>query len=355
MLHTPRLLTGLLIAVSLGACSPQDPKQQVTNDLATHALLPAYQHWHDANQALSASAQAFCAGEHTLPQARDQFTQAQRSWSALQPLALGPLSEGNRAWQVQFWPDKKNLVGRQVETLIKKNPAVDTAALGKASVVVQGLSAYEYLLFDPSLDLSQAEQLQRYCPLLQAIAQHQTGLSADVLELWQGPEGMQQQLTKLPSTRFADSDEALAEILRSQISAIDGLKKKLGTPLGRQSKGVPQPYQAEAWRSQGSLNNIQAALLAARSLWQGENYQGIRSLLNAEQQALAEQIDAAYEDTLKRLQDHSSSLTEQLQSEQGRQALNELYDSLNRLHRLHEADLARALQIALGFNAHDGD
>jgi len=35
--------------------------------------------------------------------------------------------------------------------------------------------------------------------------------------------------------------------------------------------------------------------------------------------------------------------------------LQALYSSLDQLHRLHERDLAKALDVQLGFNAHDGD
>jgi predicted lipoprotein len=74
---------------------------------------------------------------------------------------------------VQFWPDKKNLVGRQVEQLVNGDKPVDAAALGKSSVVVRGLSAYEYILFDSKPDVASAEQKARYCPLLVAIGEHQ--------------------------------------------------------------------------------------------------------------------------------------------------------------------------------------
>ena len=39
----------------------------------------------------------------------------------------------------------------------------------------------------------------------------------------------------------------------------------------------------------------------------------------------------------------------------GRDSLEQLYESLDRLHRLQGSELARALNIPLGFNAHDGD
>jgi len=353
MAFITRSLASLLLIGGLAACSPQDPQQATVANLAEHVLLPAYQRWDRANQDLRDSARAFCAGEQSLAEARQHFTTAQSAWAALQPLAVGPLSEGNRAWQVQFWPDKKNLVGRQIGQLIQRNPQVDEAALARASVVVQGLSAYEYLLYDESLDLDDAGQRQRYCPLLQAIGGHQAGLSGEVLGLWQAEQGMLAQLSHTPSERFADSGEALAEILRTQVSALDGLKKKLGTPMGRQTRGVPQPYQAEAWRSKASLASLAAALASAEQIWRGSDEKGVRQLV--EDNALIEKLDAAYADVRGRLAALERPLGELLESAEGREALDGLYQSLDRLHRLHEGELARALQIPLGFNAHDGD
>lgn len=125
--------------------------------------------------------------------------------------------------------------------------------------------------------------------------------------------------------------------------------------MGRQSKGIAQPYQAEAWRSAASLANQGAALANAELLWHGSNRDGIQSLLGEDQVDLAKRIDAAYQDTRQRLAALDSPLVELLADEAGRTALNELYDSLNRLHRLQESELAKALGVQIGFNAHDGD
>ena len=115
--------------------------------------------------------------------------------------------------------------------------------------MVRGLSAYEYILFDSKPDIATAEQKARYCPLLVAIADHQKALAEDILKTWNSTDGMLSQMTKFPNQRYADSHEAIADLLRSQVTALDTLKKKLGAPMGRQSKGIPQPLQAEAWRS----------------------------------------------------------------------------------------------------------
>ena len=351
----PKLLLSSLAALTLGACAPQDPQAQTAAALAKQVILPTYSRWVEADQQLAASALAFCAGKEDLDKARADFLTAQKAWAELQPLMIGPLAEGNRAWQVQFWPDKKNLVGRQVEQLIKAQPQVDAAALAKSSVVVQGLSAYEYILFDSNLDMADGAQKARYCPLLQAIGERQKSLAEEILARWNAKDGMLEQLSTFPNTRYADSHEAISELLRVQVTALDTLKKKLGTPLGRQTKGLPQPMQAEAWRSHSSLSNLAASLDSAENLWRGVDGPGIRSLLGSDQKDLAERIDAAYADAEKQLTSLHKPLTDLLADEAGRTQVNVFYDSLDKVQRLHSGDLARALGVQLGFNANDGD
>ncbi|NQD79341.1 imelysin [Pseudomonas sp. CrR14] len=353
MIRSPLTIT--LLGLALAACSPTDPQTTVSGALADGVLLPSHTVWKEADVALATSAKAFCAGEEDLPTARQAFLTAQSAWASLQPLAVGPLTEGNRAWQVQFWPDKKNLVARQVQALVNSKPALTAADLEKSSVVVQGLTAYEYLMFDPDINLQDATQKSRYCPLLVAIGEHQQALASTVVAQWQGETGALNQFKLFPNDRYAEAGEAISDLLRTQVSALDGLKKKLGAPLGRQSKGAPQPYQAEAWRSQASLANLGAALSGAEQLWHGANKDGIQALLDSDQDALKQRIDAAYADARQKLAGLKQPLSDLLADDAGRQALNTFYDSLNVLHRLHEGELARALGIQLGFNAHDGD
>ncbi|MEO4047622.1 imelysin family protein [Pseudomonas sp. CAU 1711] len=353
MIRSPLAIA--LLALGLAACAPQDPQQQASSALTDGVLLPAYGAWDNSNRQLAESARAFCAGSQDLGAAQQAFLADVASWAALQPLLVGPLAEGNRAWQVQFWPDKKNLVQRQVEALLKSKPQLTQADVEKASVVVQGLSAYEYVLFDAAIDLSDAAQKARYCPLLAAIGEHQQKLSGAVLGLWQGDDGMAAQLKHFPNARYAEAAEAVTELLRTQVSGIDGLKKKLGTALGRQGKGVPQPYQAEFWRSSASLASLAAALGSAERLWLGADQDGLRTLLDADQGELAARIDRQYAATRQQLAALQRPLGELLAEEAGRAELNAFYDSLDQLHRLQGGELAKALGVQLGFNAHDGD
>lgn len=350
----PKLLITSL-AIALGACSPTDPQATTSATLAQQVILPTYSRWVDADRALAASALAYCQGKEDLARARADYLAAQKAWAELQPLLVGPLAEGNRAWQVQFWPDKKNLVARQVEQLLNSGSPITPATLDKSSVVVQGLTAYEYILFDAKIDMANAETKARYCPLLEAIGAHQQALAENILAQWKNDGGMLSQLSKFPNDRYADAHEAIAELLRVQVTALDSLKKKLGTPLGRQSKGIPQPFQAEGWRSDASLASLDASLTGAQALWNGTDGKGLRALLPAEQKELAGKIDAAYTDVHGKLTAIKQPLSDLLKDEAGLKQLNELYDSLNVVHRLHEGDLAKALGVQLGFNANDGD
>lgn len=350
----------LLTATVLMGCSKNEPPKvtvepftATSSALAEGVFLPAYTRWTDSNRELANSARAFCSGEQPLAAARQQYMAAHKTWAALQPLAIGPLAEGNVTWQVQFWPDKKDLVARQVNEFVDANPQIRQADLEKASVVVQGLTAYEYLLFDKTLDLENLEQKLRYCPLLMSVGSYQQTLSAKVLAGWVGEQGAAAKLRKFPNERYPEAREAIADILRVQVSALEGLKKKLGTPLARGK--TPQPYQAEAWRSDASLTLLAAGVASSEAVWRGVDNQGLRQLLGKEHTDLVTRVDGAYTEIRQRLAAMGAPLSSLLADEAGRASLDQLYSTLDQLYRLQGVEVAKALGIAVGFNAHDGD
>ena len=330
--------------VLLAACS--NPRQEVTSQLAQQVLLPAHQQWHDRNAALVQAVKGFCEGDAERTSVAQAFMASQQGWSYLQPLMVGPLSEGNRSWQVQFYPDKRNMVAQQAEALLDSHDPLTQQALDGASVVVQGLTAFEYVLFDDSVEL-QADKA-RYCPMLMGIAHHQQGLSGEVMALWEEAGGMLAQLTDFPNDRYASAEDALGGVLRVQITGVDVLKKKLGPPMGRLNQGVAQPYQAEAWRSRQSVASLQASLAGAQAVWER-----VRSLVSDGE--LAGKIDQAYAETRDKLEALPAPLFELVQDPANQPLLQDLYRSLDTLETLQQAELASDLGIQIGFNANDGD
>lgn len=355
----PLCITSLggLLAVFITACTPSDPVTETTATLAEVVFIPAYSQWQDSTQQLSLTTQAYCEGKARLEEARQQFILTQSAWASLQAMLIGPLSDANRLLQVEFWPDRKNLIAHQVEALVQSTPLPDLSHVQKGSLVTQGLSAYEYLLFDPAVSLSDPQRQPGYCALAMAISNHQQQLATKALSEWQEPNlGLAQQLGHFPNNRYASATEALAELLRTQVSALDGLKKKLGLPMGRPGQGIPQPYQAQAWRSNSSLLMLEASLEGAEQLWHGTGDNGLRHLLDKEHQGLAKRIDQSYGQIGEQLQRiKPRTLAMLLSNDEGREQLNALYESLNTLYRLHQGDLAQALGVQIGFHTLDGD
>lgn len=353
----PSLLAAACLA--LVACSETEKvnlDQQITQALGEKVYQASYMQWWHNNRNLAGSAQDFCSGKQDLAMARQVFEGTNKTWEALQPLMIGAIAENNRAWQVQFWPDKKNLVARQVKQLINRKPDLTQADLEKASVVVQGLSAYEYLLYDKDIDFNNPEQKDKYCHLLTTIAKHQEMLAQSVYDTWNQKGGMLSDLSQYPNEQFAEPLEALTIMLQAQVTALDSLKKKLGAPMGRGLKQpTAAPFQAEGWRSGLSLSNMQATVESAQKLWLGVNDLGLRQLALEQDKAIVTRIDQAYTDVLTNLAGFDKPLTELVVDSSQAEKLENLYKSFDRLHRLHERELARVLGVQLGFNANDGD
>ena len=120
----------LLLVVALAACS--NPREEVAKQLANQVLLPAHEQWHASNTALLDSSRAWCADEQAMEDLKRVFHETQTAWARLQPLMVGPLAEGNRSWQVQFWPDKRNMVARQTEALLDEFDDLDQQQLDGA-------------------------------------------------------------------------------------------------------------------------------------------------------------------------------------------------------------------------------
>jgi len=78
-------------------------------------------------------------------------------------------------------------------------------------------------------------------------------------------------------------------------------------------------------------------------------------LVPADQADLIKRIDVAYATTRKHLADIMLPFSELIADEAGRERLDALYQEIDVLHRLHQTELARALGVQIGFNAHDGD
>lgn len=361
----------LLIAVTgVGACSPPSPEQQALNGIVAHSILPANLQFTVASTALYQQTQAFCespnADHYRLTQ--DAWRQAVLGWSAVQHLQFGPLMIDNQAWKIQFWPDKKNLVARKTEALLAADDELDIARIDRASVVVQGLSALEYLLFDDS-----AGQLSRYnagpprrCKALTAIAGHLQQVASRLNHAWQ-PELNNYAATFLSpgpdNSDYPDREQVLVTVLDSLVYGVELIKRdKLARPLALASdSNFPQPYVLEWWRSQYSKEAIIANLQHLRTLYTAGDTFGIDDLIvhphyaDPPHHSLAEAINQQFATVLNKISALDTSLFAAASDPDRRSALVDIYAEVTTLVRLLEDELPKAMALSLSFNANDGD
>lgn len=350
----------------LAACTPP-PEQQLLEGTAQTSLLPAHRDFALAAKQLSQATQAFCKSpdDAGLQAAQEHWRHSAVAWSGLQVKSFGPLMEDNLSWQIQFWPDRKNLVARKLEGLITEHADATpftASTIADASVVVQGLSALEYLLFD-----EKAAQLDRYqttplrCQVLSAIAEHQKTLSKTLHEAWLPDHGNYLGTFAQPGPKnpvYPDRQQAIAALLESLVAGAELIKRdKLERPLGfANSRGLSQVYLLEWWRSRFSREAIIGNLNALQRLYLADELYGIDDYLRQHQHSeLAEQITSTFEKTIVAAQavegDLFSAATDPAQKPQ----LLALYTEVQQLLDLLKNALPDALGITLSFNGADGD
>lgn len=348
-----RVFSLTILTLMLGAAAGCEyplggPALTTPQRLAEQAVAPAYQHWVAQSQALFDQAQSVCRQPDaaSIERLRAAWRQDALAWSALQSMQPGPVTPVSV--RVSYWPDKKDLVGHQVEQWLEQ-PVPTAVQLAEQSVTLQGLSALEFLLFDSRFDWSQAPQRERLCPPVSVIAERQQMLAQEALQSWEREQGMR---SALPNSRYANESEALAELLKANVAGLEVAHKKLATALGDK---YPQPFLAEYWRSGLSLPSARAVLEGSRSLWQS----GLAEAVAAKQPGLAAQIEEAYARlmTSSLLSSDASALTlvALLKTAEGRAQLKGLAEQMKSLHMQYARDVSKALQIPLGINAHDGD
>lgn len=346
MLFSLGLISGL---ANLTACSPPSAEEQTLHFITAQTVPGNLHHWRNESQALANLAEHYCnnTATVTLPQLQEQWHKTRQSWQQVQALPLAELNEQSQLWQVHFWPDKKNLVQFQFLKLLQS--AQQKIDMEKTSTVLRGLGASEYLLFDPNLQPDNSPNRQTRCLLLTSNTSFQQKLSDKLNNNWPQQAA---QFTRFPNQSFATQTDALAELLRSEISAIEILKTQLAAPLPNGSGSPAKPFEAAFWRSDASLDSLKQGLSAHETLWQND---GWKLLIHEKNPELAIKITAQYAQLHQLSASLNKPLGELLASDDGIQLLRDIKTQLGVLEKAYGEEMAKTLGVHIGFNANDGD
>jgi uncharacterized protein len=332
---------------------------------ARKVIVPGYQSFQGAADTLRNEAAALCAvpSAEQLARAQDAFAATAQQWARLQFFTLGPISVHQRAARIQYWPDKRNVVGRQLSGVLdKQDPAaLEPERFATTSVGVQGLPAMERLLFDDEALAAVAKDAPGAafrCGVMKAIGDNLHAIAVDVLEGWTGGdkpyldriEHPDPDDEELPSARDA-ARRLLNDLLTTTIAMRDmKLLATLGTSLEK-----AKPQSTEFWRSGQSLAMVAANIEGLRDLFGADA--GFAALLRTTQggDKVAADFSTALDEALAAKDKITLPLGEAAADAGQRPHVEELAAALVKLRDLLAGPAAANLNLAIGFNALDGD
>jgi predicted lipoprotein len=355
------LVLALLVGPSARAASVYE---DLNRALADGVIVPGYQRFAAATEALEAAVSAFCAAPtpERLEAARGAFEQAMLAWQHVQPIVFGPVVEGARASTIQLFPDRRGAISRQLSrVLAAKEPGlVAPGGLEGKSVALTGFPALEQILYDddrlPAADASGADA-DYACALAAAIARNLAELAAGVLDDWQRPGGFQEAVRTAAAGNDAyfTAEDASGDLLKSLHTALQGvIALKLEAPLGA-SLEQAKPRQAESWRSGLSLANVRANLETADALYAAPG--GFSAALKAltGDERLDRAIREGFGGAFAQLDAIDLPLHAAVEDQAARAQVEALLAEIKGLRGLVAEELAPALGLLVGFNAMDGD
>jgi predicted lipoprotein len=324
-------------------------------------IIPGFRTFAARAATLVKTTDTFCHGPDArgLDAVRADFNGVMDAWQKVQHVGIGPGDDFNRSQRVQFWPDKKNSGDRQMLTLLKERNAerLEGARMIVASVAVQGLPAFEMLLFgkgQPERLLAKDDDAAFRCRTVKAIAANLTTIGGEFVAEWEKPDGYRAAMLNAGSigSRYTDHRQVASQLfnaLHSQLQAI--AEVKLGHPLGA-TVDEARPGRSESWRAKRSLRNVLLDLVALRAMFVDAF---LPAMASAGKAAEGNRFVAAVDRAIATARQFHGPMEDEMTRPDGWKRLSALKTEIKTAARNYETEIGPVLDLQIGFNALDGD
>jgi predicted lipoprotein len=348
-----------LLASSCDEGAPGFDRRQMLRELAANVILPTYRDLASRTAELRVATDALCAAPSIdgLAAARDAWRGArvplQESWL----VHFGPAMTDRIQTDLDFWPARPE----SIEATLATTTAITPEWVRELGVSSKGLPAIEYLLFDPARD--DATLLTAYgdggagarrCALAAALAADAERAAAQLVSSWE--HGYSAVLTDEGSHAYPMLQDAVSALYNAVFSATESIKvRKLGTPQGRESGGVPQPESAESRFADHSVDDMLAAMRAVRAMMTGDR--GDRAGLGF-LDAVAEIRADAVPDVIARIDTAIAALEtlpRPFDEHLTDPIVETVYQAVAAVVRVMSTDVAALLGVTVTFTDNDGD
>ena len=361
----PRMtIQGLLCLALLFTIANSNASEELTTEqwkqfninTVEHYIVPNYVALEVAAEQLHAANQLLCntPTKDKLEASKSSFIDTMAAWQAIQNVRFGPVEISERHYSMQFWPDKKNHIGKRLKQLITSQ---DSASLGDSfttlPISIKGLPAIERLLFSENL-LSDDKTSLFECEVLNRISLEVHTVTKALATEWQNQMVPQFNDAKQLDGYFEDDIDAATTLLKALVEPIEHIRDlKLQRPLGSDIKHT-NGKRLESWRSKQSKQNLEYNLASLKQFYTlaGTNGEAtsLRKLIGKD----ALLIDKLFEQTEHALNRIATPMHESIETPSGFAAASELLESLTQLHQQLSSTLTE-MGIHLGFNSRDGD
>jgi uncharacterized protein len=358
------IAAALLLLVATPALALEDADYSAAvAATARDAIIPGYQAFGETAKEMQTRLEALCKtpGDATLKNAQQQFVGLTAAWARIQYVSFGPIFEHQRAFRIEYWPDKRNVVGRQLAEVLKKqdHAALEPERFATTTVGVQGLPALERMLFgDDALSELKGPGAAFRCGLFAAISNNLETIARDVVTGW--TEGDAAFLARIEHPSEDDEElpsgrDAAGRLLNDLLTATIAMRDmKLLAPLGT-SLAKAKGQNAEYWRSGQSVATLTANLEGWRAQFFAD--QGLGSLLAAQPDGkpTVDEMTAAVDQAASALQQVTMPLDKAVADPAQRKLVEAFAVQLIKMRDLLAGPVTTKLNIPVGFNALDGD
>lgn len=305
---------------------------------------------------LESAMAALCAvpSERALAIAHQQFGLTARAYGRIEFIRIGPLMEDNRAERLLFWPDRRGIGLRQVQTILAGEDAgaTEVTTLRAKSVAVQGFGALEFVLFGTDAELLSGAEGAFRCRYGQAIAGNIRAIADELAMGWYRYDGVAAHLTR-PVPENADyrsETEALEALVGLLAHGAEMVRDQRLLPLV--GRGEANPKQALFWRSGLTVALIQANFEGLEQLVERS---GIATIGEAGMGGIDQSIAIQFDRGVAALDKVTAPVEAAVADPAQMQALNEVISVTQMLQALIGDQLAAALGLSVGFSSLDGD
>ncbi|MEM7121527.1 MAG: imelysin family protein [Pseudomonadota bacterium] len=324
----------------------------VNSNLVTDYASPRFNTFAEAAHKQAEILVAYDQGDATLEDAKSAFHDAIGAWMKVQHLRFGAAEEQMRDFRIQFWPDKRNRVGKQLGEAMReeRQDLLDPEVLADASVALQGFPALERLVF-----VEEVAPGSYGGALAVAVGNNLASMTDAIAGAW-APAGATGAALLSPGSgaRYSDPAAVTAAFVGAMAVQLEFIaQRKLSTPLG-ESLEKARPRTSETWRSGGSLTHIATNLTSLSDMYGGGDRIGAL-VVEAGFEQVSENLQVAMAEALANTQALGADLPPLVEEEAGREQLEQIVAKVETAHGLVAGDIAGALDLVLGFNSLDGD